>query len=435
MMFPATRSRKAVPHSRRGTLYVGVMITATVVAVIGLGGLSVSILGVRASQNTRDAELAATLARAAVEEGVRVINTNPYWRSWLTSNTNYYPWVTSLNGGTISYRFVDTDGSLADNSADGVRIFGTGRYGAATYVESVLLQPSNGAVDCLEAALHCQNSITLGSYCNIVTPQFVSSNGSVIATANQCEIAGSARAAGNVSGTVTGTKSPGVASRQMPGNTVFEYYLANGTWIDISVIPLTSNVRAISNRVLSPALNPFGATGNAEGIYVIDCQGQNLTIENSRILGTLVIINPGTICNLQGALSLSPLSPNFPAVMVQGNAQFDTAWTSLSESAQATNFNPSGAPFENAVDTDTTDEYPSVIKGLTYVSGNLTIKGNLAAECAFEGSVVCSTIVFETTGDARFTYRPTHVHYPPPGFTKGTQLQIVPGTWQRSVLP
>ncbi len=430
--FPAQTLR---PHRRQGTLYVGVMLTATIVAIVGLGGLSVATLGVRAAQNTRDAETAAMLARAAVEEGVRELAANPYWRTLLRSNTTYTPFVNTLNGGTLSFQIVDLDGSLTNNSADGIRIYGTGRYGAAAYVESVLLQPSGNAVDCLEAALHCQGSITLGTYCNVVTPQIVSSNGSITATASQCEIAGSVEAVGSVTGSVTGTKSSGVSSRQMPGNTVFEYYRANGTWIDIATLPLSQSTRTISNRVLAPTLNPFGSAGNAEGIYVIDCQGQNLQIENSRILGTLVIINPGTTCCFQGALSFSPASPNFPAIMVQGNAQFDTAWTSLSESTQTTNFNPAGAPFENAVDTDSVDLYPSSMKGLTYVSGNLKIKGNLAAECAFDGSVICSTIEFESTGDARFTYRPTHLHYPPPGFATGSALQIVPGTWQRSVLP
>ncbi len=435
MMLHRAQTRTNVSHPRRGTLYVGVMMTATVIAVVGLCGLSVSTLGIRSAQNTRDAEAAAVLARAAVEEGIRLINANPYWRTLLQNNVSYTPWSNSLNGGTIRFRYVDLDGNFNDNSADGIRVYGTGQFGGATYVESVLLQPTGNAVSCLESALHCQGGISLGSYCNVVTPHFISSNGSVTATASSCEIAGNVQASGNVSGSVTGTKSSGASSRQMPGNTVFEYYRANGTWIDITAIPLTQGVRIISNRLLSPAVNPFGGTKNAEGIYVIDCQGQNLQIKNSRVLGTLVILNPGTVCCIQRAVHFSPVSPHFPAVMVQGNVQFDTAWDSLSENAMATNFNPAGAPHENVVDADTVDLYPSAIKGLTYVSGRLKIKGNLAAECAFDGSVVCATIELESTGDARFSYRPTHLHYPPPGFAQGTQLQVVPGTWQRSLLP
>lgn len=422
-------------HPRRGTLYVGVMMSATVVAIIGLASLSVAHIGVRSAQNTRDAESAAQLARTAVELGVRQINANPFWRYLVLNNFDYSPWGHSLNGGTISYRYVDLDGDFLDNTADGLRVYGTGRCGAATYVESVLLQPTGEGVSCLEAAFHCRSSLNLQNYCNIVTSQFLSVDGSVTASATECEITGTVEATGSVNGNITGTRTSWAPSRQMPGNSVFEYYRANGTAIDLSTIPMTSNVRVISNRVFAPTLNPFGTAGNAEGIYVIDCQGQNLRIEHSRILGTLVILNPGTICGFQGALALSPVSPNFPVIMVQGDAQFDTAWDPLSEAARSTNFNPAGAPFETSTDADTTDQYPAVVKGLTYISGKLTIKGNLAAECAFDGSVVCGSIELESTGDARFSYRPTHLDFPPPGFARGNKLQIVPGTWERAMLP
>jgi Tfp pilus assembly protein PilX len=73
------------PHRRRGTLYIGVMMTALIVAVIGLSGLAVSHLGIETAQNTRDAETAAILARAAAEELVRQLNTNPLWRSIVVS--------------------------------------------------------------------------------------------------------------------------------------------------------------------------------------------------------------------------------------------------------------------------------------------------------------------------------------------------------------
>lgn len=47
MMLHRAQTRTNVSHPRRGTLYVGVMMTATVIAVVGLCGLSVSTLGIR----------------------------------------------------------------------------------------------------------------------------------------------------------------------------------------------------------------------------------------------------------------------------------------------------------------------------------------------------------------------------------------------------
>ena len=427
--------RLNLSHPRRGTLYVGVMTTATIVCLVGLSGLSVAHLGVRAAQNTRNTENAALLARAAVEEGVRQIRATATWRTTFVNNTEYPATPLTLNGGTMAWRFVDLDGNLNNNTADGVRIYGIGRAGGATFVENVLLQPTDAGLTCLEASLHCNGDITLNSFCDLTTSQFVSSNGSITATASPSIVAGSAQAVGSITGTVSLTKTSGIAPRKMPGNTVFDYYLANGTWIDIASIPLTSGTHQLFKKVLAPSVNLFGPSGNAEGIYVIDCQGQNLVIENTRVMGTLVIINPGTTCRIQNSNHWSPVSPNYPALMVRGTAQFQMSQVDLSETLLATNFNPTGAPFNTTVDSDITDTYPSRIKGLVYVSGQMRIPGAVGYEPLFDGSVVCTTFQADSLGDVKFSYRPTHIHYPPPGFAAGSTMQVVPGTWTRSALP
>ena len=422
------------PHPRRGTLYVGVMTTAMIVALVGLSGLSVAHLGVRSAQNTRNMETAALLARGAVERAVIEFGLYDDWRTRFSNNVDYPSTPISMSGGTFTWRFVDSDGNLNNNTADGVRVYGIGRVGEATFVENVLLQPTDAGLTCLEASFHCGGNITLNSFCDIRTTQFVSSNGSISASATPSMIIGSAQAVGSISGTVTQTKTPGLAPRQMPGNTVFDYYLANGTWIDINSLPKSLGTSSLYKQVLSPTLNPFGSAGNAEGIYVIDCQGQNLIIDYSRILGSLVIINPGSTCRFQGSMSFCPVSPNYPAVLVQGNAQFTMSQLDLDETLLATNFNPTGAPYDSTVDTDTADKYPSKIKGLVYVSGQMKLPAGLVEPC-FDGSVICNTFQADSMGDVKFSYRPTHIHYPPPGFAAGSTMAIVPGTWTRSALP
>ena len=63
----------------------------------------------------------------------------------------------------------------------------------------------------------------------------------------------------------------------------------------IDNIDIRENVsgRFIYREVISPSLNPFGVSTNSEGIYWINCNGNKLIIERSRILGTLLIVNPG----------------------------------------------------------------------------------------------------------------------------------------------
>ncbi len=428
------RSTPAAAQRRRGTLYVGVMATATIVAVVGLSGLTVAHLGNRAAQNSSHASNAAGLARAAVEEGVRQLTSIPAWRTTFANNTDYPSPALSLNGGTLTWRYVDLDGNLNNNPADGVRVYGIGRSGGATYVESVLLQPTGTPLTCLQASLHSAGRVTVALSSTLTTNQFLSSNDAVDATALLAQVAGGAQAVNTVSGNVTGTVKQSITARTMPGNTVFEYYLANGTWIDITSLPLVLAQRKISNQVLSPTINPYSAASNAEGIYVIDCQGQALVIENSRILGTLVILNPGTTCIVQGSMRWDPVSPNYPALMVNGNAQFATSQAALDEGLQGTNFNPTGAPYDGVVNSNTSDQFTSSIKGLVYVSGQFKLSINLAVS-AFDGAIVCGSFQEDAASSANFTYRPTHYHYPPPGFATGSTMQVVPGTWQRSAMP
>ena len=85
--------------------------------------------------------------------------------------------------------------------------------------------------------------------------------------------------------------------------------------------------------VLSATHNPYGSqVTNAQGIYVIDCQGSQVIVSNSRIVATLVFVNATSQVLLQNSINWEPTVSNFPAMMVQGSLSMD--WlqqTSLSE--------------------------------------------------------------------------------------------------------
>ena len=111
---------------------------------------------------------------------------------------------------------------------------------------------------------------------------------------------------------------------------------------------------------------------NAEGIYWIDCNGNKLIIERSRILGTLLIVNPGAnSCVSNGPINWSPAVAGYPALLVDAdtaaNADFSLGATNrtLSEKENGVNFNPSGTAHDDfGQDADTNDIYPSEIRGL-----------------------------------------------------------------------
>jgi hypothetical protein len=99
----------------------------------------------------------------------------------------------------------------------------------------------------------------------------------------------------------------------------------------------------------------------------------------------------------------------------------------LSETLQAANFNPVGTPYSNVEDADMLDLYPGVIKGLVYVSGNLTVE----KRCDLEGNIVVGGTA-TTQANVNLTYNPAARDYPPPGFGRGSEMRVVPGSWRRT---
>ncbi len=429
-----TPNPRPLSHRRRGGyLYVGVMVTALVVALIGVSALSVARVALDATQSQDDFSAAQTLARSAIEAAVFRIDDRSNWRTEFSPGTEYPNPPQPLGTGTFTWKLSDPDGDLDDDDADGVWVTGIGRAGDAVFAETVLLLPTGQALSCLEAALHCDSSVTLGFWADLTTDQFISANGSINATAYRATVFGDAQATGTILGPVTGTESDDVSSRRMPSDMAFEYYLANGTWIDLSSVSAYGGQSPLIERVtFSPATNPYGGATNPEGIYIIDCAGQGLTLRNCRVLGSLVLLNSTLATFVDGNVFWSPAVVNYPALLVDGDIDLRYSDGVLSEAALATNFNAPGAPHEGVEDTDTDDSYPSVIRGLVYVSGSLRYPFQ-APNSHVDGSLVCNSLF--AYSDATIEYRSTFLDSPPPGFAFGNPMRITPGTWHRTTLP
>lgn len=411
-------------HIRAGYLYVAVMITATLVGLVGLSAVSVARLNLRTTTRTSDSSSADFLAQSAVEHALAVMKNDPAWRTTYQNNVEYPGTPIAMNGGTVTWKLIDVDGSLLDDNSDTVRIYGIGRQGSATSVQSVQLYPTDTPLTCTEAAFHCAGSVSLSSYDNWVTDDEISTNGSLAAGGTGTDITGNVYAAGSITGNITGTQTSGAVPRRMPGSSVFDYYKARGTWVSIASLPESSGTRFISKQVVSPTVNPWGAT-NSAGIFVIDCGGQNLEITNSRIFGTLVLVNPGTSCRTHNSVFWEPVVSNLPALLVDGPFRFEHHSFNLRESDHSTNFNPPGAAFEGDEDGDTSDEYESEINSLVYVAGQLTVDAPLSRTHA-NGSVICGSSSCKS--DATFNHKSVFQNFPPPGFAAGSDMEIIPGT-------
>ena len=420
-------SRRPRNSARRGSaLYITVVGVTLIVSAIGLSAVTVARLRLRATTQQHNLLEARRVASSAVENALVVLNSNPNWRTDYLNNVEYPSTPVPLGDNTFTWKLVDDDAVLDDDESDVVRVYGIGRVGQQVWTESVQVQPAGSALTCLEASFHSYGQITLSDGVTWTSDQIVSTNGSIYADGSGV-INGDGEAVGTIeSGSVSGTATEGISPRQVPGSSVFEYYLANGTPIDINDLPGTSP-RMMEKVVLSPGNNPYGdGTTNPEGVYVIDCQNQTIRIKLVRIEGTLVLLNPGFGSDLDNDQHWAPKVANFPVLLVDGDIIFN--WHGeheLRESIAGVNYNPSHTPYQGQSDTDQTDNYPGRIAGLIYVSGKLT----MTHECVLQGVVVVDTV--DPQDNMTLTYDSTFLDNPPPGFRSGDTMEVLRGSWCR----
>ncbi len=206
---------------------------------------------------------------------------------------------------------------------------------------------------------------------------------------------------------------------------------------DFSIRETTSG-RFIYRKVLGPGVNPFGAQTNSEGIYWINCNNNRLVIERSRIVGTLLVINPGAnSCVKDGPISWAPAVPGYPALLVDADngtsANFAIMATNrpLSEKENLTNFNPSGATSEEfGADSDMNDIYRSQIRGLIAIRQDLVYQNRPL----IKGQIIVGNNIANSSGELEIDYQPDSLLNPPPGFWSYSYSRRT-GSARKAVLP
>lgn len=209
-----------------------------------------------------------------------------------------------------------------------------------------------------------------------------------------------------------------------------DYYIDGVSLIDTTY---PRNDYVIDRKLISPAANPFGGLVNTQGIYVISCNGQDLVIADSRIVGTLVLLNPGANTAIQRSVSWEPAIVNYPALLTNGSVQVEFQTTGLSESSQNLNFNPPGTPypyFGGASNVEASDAYPSKIAGIFYSAGDIAF----SETPTMSGVVIANGVIVVNADSLTLQYGSSYLNNPPPGFDLGlTRVKPVPGTWTRTV--
>jgi len=407
----------------RGSIYFIVLAVCLLVAVIGLGAVLAARVQTRAVSQLGDYDQARLHARSAVELATYLAN-QANFRSTYSNGT----WITrqAIGNGAFTIAGSNANANLPLNDWDNepVNLTTTGYNGSAVHISHVQLVAHPTPFNCLQTCADFGGAVTLGSLLNTTNlscNQPFSTNSTLTGiTANinaPLESAGLLSLQVGCTGTYTTTTLS--TARTLPDPVhVFDYYTSHGTTIPASALyNSSSGSYMIQNCLLSPANNPFGPT-DPNGIYIINLGslGGAITIQNCRIVGTLVILNANGNSQIAGSVNWAPATVGYPCLLVQSTSgsafALNYSNAALVEAAVGVNLNPPSTPYNGVSNTTTTDAYPSQIAGLMYFSGNLTVSNYATVR----GTVIANGSLTFASGTLSITYDPTYASLPPPGF-------------------
>lgn len=402
-----------------GSVYLHVLASSLLVMVIGLGALAAVRVQMRSACLTRDGAEARLGALSAIELGLLYVRQDADWRSTRPNGA----WLQDqpLGAGRFTLQGVDPlDNTLTDSPYEPLVLTGIGVRGIARHMVQVTLVPAVEPLEALNTCLHSSGLIQIKAGKQITAVGApISTNGQLN---NDGTLDGDAEVQSvNHTGTITGTLAMPAPNKAMPNASVIADYIGMAT-----PVPFAGT---IDKAVLTPGCNPWGPT-DPNGLYFIDTGGSDLIIKNTRIHGTLIVRALGKTLTLDNAVFCQNYRSDFPVLLVEGNVilRCASATILLSESVNATNYNPLGAPYEGLDDTDSLDDYPNEIRGLVHITGTLSLQQSARVV----GAVICDGAVYGEEANTLIHDAGLYAR-PPQGYTYIAGMEISPHSWRQVV--
>jgi len=409
---------------------------AMLVTVIGLSSLLATRVRMQftAADQTMDWYEASLNARSIVEDFIGVTSINNGWRSYPTSAGTFAFEANAPGRGTCSITLEDTvDNDIRTDPDHKVRMTAVGTVNGVTARYRVDAEPP--PIGALKTAVYAQDYLYVGLSSTLTVngaPAFCGPTwdygDGLVRVWWLGKIAGNVEATTITSnGTITGTRTTTVPPRDAPLSGTLDYYAGLST--AVTLIPDPNSPYKIEKKIISHNLNPYGSC-SSDGLYVLNLSNV-FTIENCRIEGTLVVRTGIYNLTIGKGIVWVPHRRGYPALLVDGTVGIKLNST-LSESSTSTNFNPAALPFEGLSDTDKTDTYTSVIRGIVAVqNGDVTLDGSTR----IDGSLIAAgPISVDDFASPTINWDPNVVQTVPPRF-RSYRLNILPGTWRQLADP
>lgn len=417
--------RMSTKGTRRGTAYLIALLAGSIVTVTGLTAIGLATTRARSKAIADDAARARLMADSGLEHALSAIAA--HLRSGGTRhNLIDEDWpVVTMGQGQFTWTLDALDGTPTNSDDKPIRLRVVSQHGQARHALEAAIVPSGLPMDSLDTGLYAGGSIDFAALSSLASDKVVGSVGGV--SALTATITAPVESAATVGGTLyLGTTSSNVAARRLPEPSIIDEYIKIGQTIAMADLPAITGGRALRNVLLSPGSNPFGPT-NALGIYVIDLSGNRMLVDNIRIAGTLVLLNPGPNTAIGNNVLIEPAFPWMPSLLVNGDITFMGTNAGPNEATIGVNLNPPHTPFEGQYDNDTTDVYPGRLGGVAYVTGNATFaltRQNIRGSLLVGGNVrVNASVVVD------IAYDPSVAFLPPLGFFEDAGgLALDPGS-------
>lgn len=352
---------------RRGSVYVLVLAAGVTLTAVGIGSLAVISAQRRGEAIVGESGRARAAARAGLEVGAHILAADPGGTGWrVSAPTKLYKGDVEANTSYV-LTLRDEDGNLADDATDPITLVAEGTRLGAEQRLSISASPIVELLPCMGSCIWAHGSV-LFDRSTVRANAVIGSNSTM--TASSAFVYADVAAKSFSGSAFSGSRRTISSSITMPSASVFTTWAARATPIPYASISGGN----LEKCILGPGVNRFGAT-NVDGIYVVDCRGSKIEVMEMRLYGTLILLNVGAGSRIDRTTFLESPSSDRPTLLVMGDFNIEFDGDDLKESTAGCNLNPGGAPFLGVADSDTLDVYPSMMRGVVYVSGNVILDG------------------------------------------------------------
>jgi len=377
----------------RGSIYF-LTLASSIVLVLAVMGLSFTIIQYRrTSRSNEQIDQAHIYTQLGIRHALYFTHQTPNWRNLLTSG----PWMQDILNGNAAYTVtgIDQTDGLLSNGVDPVRLACTATVNGVHRTLTVQTKQPPLALLCY--ALAAQDLITISNKAGINGN--VACNAGIAKSGKNSYINGNVEVVDGIDQTtnISGSITTGIEPKTFPDEqAILDYYLPHAT--EITYIPVFADL------TLSSTQNIKGPSTNSNGLYLINCANQDITILNCTIRGTLILLDVGNSggvngVNIEGTTNWQPARPDYPALIITGGK------------VVTINITP-----------------PNSIKGTLYINGDL----ETYAASLLTGPVIINGKA-DIMGDTIISFNPFYGSINPTKIFLESYLQPVRGTWQEVI--